>query len=89
MDYGSEFEVKILMWNNIGRYGGWGVCFTYAVWFALLGLAAVEKTYSNRKTVRKGVDFLLSKQKTNGGWGVFTEAIPRSQDTFLKQIQSQ
>ena len=69
MDDGFEFEVKILMSNNIGRYGGWGVCFTYAAWFALSGLAAVGKTYSNCKTVRKGVDFLLSKQKANGGWG--------------------
>ncbi|XP_010655670.1 beta-amyrin synthase [Vitis vinifera] len=50
-------------------YGGWGICFTYAAWFALSGLAAVGKTYSNSKTVRKGVDFLLSKQKANGGWG--------------------
>ncbi|RVW89959.1 Camelliol C synthase [Vitis vinifera] len=29
----------------------------------LQGLAVVGKTYSNSKTVRKGVDFLLSKQK--------------------------
>ncbi|KAJ9691010.1 hypothetical protein PVL29_013262 [Vitis rotundifolia] len=50
-------------------YGAWGVCFTYAAWFALSGLAVVGKTYSNSKTVRKGVDFLLSKQKANGGWG--------------------
>ncbi|CBI30891.3 beta-amyrin synthase [Vitis vinifera] len=54
---------------NGSWYGGWGVCFTYAAWFALSGLAAVGKTYSNSKTVRKGVDFLLSKQKANGGWG--------------------
>ncbi|KAJ9691016.1 hypothetical protein PVL29_013268 [Vitis rotundifolia] len=47
-------------------YGGSGVCFTYAAWFALSGLAVVAKTYSNSKTVRKGVDFLLSKQKANG-----------------------
>ncbi|KAJ9691008.1 hypothetical protein PVL29_013261 [Vitis rotundifolia] len=50
-------------------YGGWGVCFTYAAWFALSGLVAVGKTYSNSKTVSKGVNFLLSKQKANGGWG--------------------
>ncbi|KAJ9691013.1 hypothetical protein PVL29_013265 [Vitis rotundifolia] len=55
--------------SNGSWYGGWGVCFTYAAWFALSGLAAVGKTYSNRKIVRKHVDFLLSKQKANGGWG--------------------
>ncbi|RVX10778.1 Beta-amyrin synthase [Vitis vinifera] len=33
--------------------GGWGVCFTYATWFALSGLAVVGKTYSNSKTVRR------------------------------------
>ncbi|XP_058209721.1 beta-amyrin synthase-like [Rhododendron vialii] len=50
-------------------YGNWGVCFTYGTWFALGGLAAAGKTYSNCAAVRKGVQFLLSVQRQNGGWG--------------------
>jgi beta-amyrin synthase len=50
-------------------YGNWGVCFTYGTWFALGGLAAAGKNYSNCAAVRKGVQFLLSSQRHNGGWG--------------------
>ncbi|KAL0867313.1 hypothetical protein Bca101_046431 [Brassica carinata] len=50
-------------------YGSWGVCFTYSTWFALGGLAAAGKTYRNCLAMRKGVHFLLTIQKDNGGWG--------------------
>ncbi|XP_057468453.1 germanicol synthase-like isoform X1 [Actinidia eriantha] len=50
-------------------YGSWGICFTYGTWFALGGLAAAGMTYDNCATVRKGVQFLLSSQRDNGGWG--------------------
>ncbi|KAI8555482.1 hypothetical protein RHMOL_Rhmol05G0176200 [Rhododendron molle] len=50
-------------------YGVWGLCFTYGTWYALGGLAAAGKTYSNCEAVRKGVEFLLSSQRHNGGWG--------------------
>ncbi|KAH7867349.1 hypothetical protein Vadar_032334 [Vaccinium darrowii] len=50
-------------------YGAWGVCFTYGTWFALGGLATTGKTYSNCVAVRRGVQFLLSSQRHNGGWG--------------------
>ncbi|XP_010531953.1 PREDICTED: camelliol C synthase-like isoform X3 [Tarenaya hassleriana] len=50
-------------------YGSWGVCFTYGTWFALTGLAAAGKTYDNCLVTRKGVHFLLTTQKDNGGWG--------------------
>lgn len=50
-------------------YGSWGVCFTYSAWFGLGGLAAAGKTYNNCLAVRKGVHFLLTTQKDNGGWG--------------------
>ncbi|CAM8946811.1 unnamed protein product [Rhodiola kirilowii] len=48
-------------------YGSWGICFTYCTWFALRGLAAGGQTCKNFTTVRKGVEFLLSKQLENGG----------------------
>lgn len=53
----------------IDRYGSWGVCFTYSTWFGLGGLAAAGKTYINCLAMRKGVHFLLTTQKDNGGWG--------------------
>ncbi|KAJ8760087.1 hypothetical protein K2173_010943 [Erythroxylum novogranatense] len=51
-------------WN-----GNWGICFTYGAWFALMGLTAAGKTYTNCLAVRKGVDFLLQMQCEDGGWG--------------------
>ncbi|CAL5210450.1 unnamed protein product [Lathyrus oleraceus] len=50
-------------------YGNWGICFTYGSWFALGGLAAAGKTYTNSETIRKGVKFLLAMQGKDGGWG--------------------
>ncbi|MCD7472252.1 Tetra-spanning protein 1 [Datura stramonium] len=50
-------------------YDCWGVRFTYTSWFALGGLAAAGKSDSNTATVRKGVEFLLRTQRSDGGWG--------------------
>ena len=50
-------------------YGSWGICFTYAGMFALESLASVGEEYGNSATVRKGCEFLLSKQHEDGGWG--------------------
>ncbi|KAK7407548.1 hypothetical protein VNO78_09501 [Psophocarpus tetragonolobus] len=41
----------------------------YSSWFALRGLAAAGKTYSNCVTIRKAVKFLLKIQNKDGGWG--------------------
>lgn len=49
--------------------GKWGVYSTYSSWFALRGLAAAGKTYTNCVTIRKAVKFLLSIQTEDGGWG--------------------
>ncbi|XP_050231955.1 lupeol synthase-like isoform X2 [Mercurialis annua] len=50
-------------------YGNWGICFIYGTWFGLGGLSAAGKTYENCSAVRRGVDFLLKSQKSDGGWG--------------------
>jgi cycloartenol synthase len=50
-------------------YGSWGVCFTYGAWFGVNGLATVGDTYWNSINVQKAVNFLLSKQMKEGGWG--------------------
>ncbi|XP_049387802.1 beta-amyrin synthase isoform X13 [Solanum stenotomum] len=61
-------------------YGCWGVCFTYASWFALGGLAAAGKTYSNSAAVRKGVEFMLRRQRSDGGWGESYHSCPDKVD---------
>ncbi|GAY61019.1 hypothetical protein CUMW_206580 [Citrus unshiu] len=50
-------------------YGTWGVCFIYSTWWAISGLVAAEKTYSNCLAIRKATDFLLNIQCDDGGWG--------------------
>jgi squalene cyclase len=49
-------------------YGSWGICFTYAGMFALESLASIDETYENSEHVRKGCDFFISKQRSDGGW---------------------
>jgi len=49
-------------------YGSWGICFTYAAWFALESLASIGETYENSEHSRRGCEFLLSKQAADGGW---------------------
>ena len=50
-------------------YGSWGICFTYAAMFALESLASIGETYSTSQDSRRGCEFLLSKQREDGGWG--------------------
>ncbi|VAI41095.1 unnamed protein product [Triticum turgidum subsp. durum] len=50
-------------------YGTWGVCFTYASFFATKGLVVAGRTYENSVTIRKACSFLLAKQLSSGGWG--------------------
>ncbi|KAF3617591.1 Beta-amyrin synthase [Capsicum annuum] len=66
-------------------YGSWGVCFTYAAWFALGGLAAAGKSYSNCATVRKGVEFLLRTQRSDGGWGESYRSCP---DKVYRELET-
>ncbi|WPK25266.1 hypothetical protein PUMCH_002577 [Australozyma saopauloensis] len=49
-------------------YGSWGICYTYAAMFAVEALETVGKVYSTSEHVKKGLDFLISKQEEDGGW---------------------
>ncbi|KAK9764233.1 Lanosterol synthase (Oxidosqualene--lanosterol cyclase) [Basidiobolus ranarum] len=50
-------------------FGSWGICFTYAMMFALESLAIVGYKYKNCAAVKKACEFLVSKQQLDGGWG--------------------
>ena len=50
-------------------YGSWAICFTYGTWFGIKGLVATGSTYETCSSLRKAVNFLLSKQMACGGWG--------------------
>lgn len=52
-----------------GWFGSWGICFTYATQFALESLALVGETYETSGYSRKACDFLISRQREDGGWG--------------------
>ncbi|KGQ96923.1 lanosterol synthase [Candida albicans SC5314] len=49
-------------------YGCWGICYTYASMFALEALHTVGLDYESSSAVKKGCDFLISKQLPDGGW---------------------
>lgn len=50
-------------------YGSWGVCFTYAMFFAVQSLEAIGEQYESSMSVRRACEFLLAKQMEDGGWG--------------------
>ncbi|TFK25581.1 lanosterol synthase [Coprinopsis marcescibilis] len=52
-----------------GWVGNWGICFTYAAMFASESLSLVGETYETSKYARKSCEFLISKQREDGGWG--------------------
>ncbi|EAR64404.1 SqhC [Bacillus sp. NRRL B-14911] len=53
---------------NGSWYGRWGICYIYGTWAAVTGMAAVGVTLED-KSMKKGIDWLLSIQNEDGGWG--------------------
>ena len=60
--------IKTVQKPHGGWYGSWGICFTYATMFALESLASIGETYENSSHSKRGCEFLLSKQREDGGW---------------------
>ncbi|KAF7308670.1 Terpene cyclase/mutase family member [Mycena chlorophos] len=52
-----------------GWVGSWGICFTYAMQFALESLSLVGETYETSDSSRRACEFLVGKQRADGGWG--------------------
>ncbi|KAF7973658.1 hypothetical protein HWV62_13902 [Athelia sp. TMB] len=52
-----------------GWVGSWGICFTYATQFALESLSLVGEFYKNSEHSKRACDFLIKKQRVDGGWG--------------------
>ncbi|KAL0337468.1 UNVERIFIED_CONTAM: Dammarenediol II synthase [Sesamum calycinum] len=71
-------------WPDGSWYGYWGICFLYGTFFVLGGLASAGKTYENSEAVRKGVNFFLSTQNEEGGWGESLESCPSMKYTPLE-----
>lgn len=71
--------------ENGSWYGYWGICYLYGTYFVLQGLVSCGKTYENSEAVRKAVNFFLSTQNSEGGWGENFESCPQeaSDSVFL------
>ncbi|KAI0465954.1 terpenoid cyclases/protein prenyltransferase alpha-alpha toroid [Xylaria cf. heliscus] len=49
-------------------YGNWAICYTYATMFALESLKSIGEKYKNSYYAKRGCDFLISRQRKDGGW---------------------
>jgi lanosterol synthase len=52
-----------------GWFGSWGISFAYATMFALEALALGGETYETSAAARRACEFLIAKQRDDGGWG--------------------
>ncbi|KAI8907346.1 terpenoid cyclases/protein prenyltransferase alpha-alpha toroid [Gorgonomyces haynaldii] len=50
-------------------FGSWGICFTYATFFAVESLVHAGEIYKTSPQLQKACEFLASKQMSDGGWG--------------------
>jgi lanosterol synthase len=60
--------IKTQQYPDGSWYGNWGICFTYGTMFALEALATIGETYSTSASAKRACQFLLSKQREEGGW---------------------
>ncbi|KAE9408701.1 terpene synthase [Gymnopus androsaceus JB14] len=70
-----------------GWLGSWGICFTYATMFATESLALVGENYSNSQSSKRACEFLIGKQREDGGWGESYKSC--EQATWIEHKDSQ
>ncbi|KAJ7576848.1 terpenoid cyclases/protein prenyltransferase alpha-alpha toroid [Mycena floridula] len=73
-DIESTIQKAISYLHNVqspegGWLGCWGICFTYATMFALESLSLVGENYHNSQHAKRACEYLLQKQRADGGWG--------------------
>ncbi|KAH9909690.1 terpene synthase [Xylariomycetidae sp. FL2044] len=70
----ETFIARALKWIKSAQhadgswYGNWGICFTYATMFALESLDSIGEAYANSSHAKRGCEFLISRQREDGGW---------------------
>jgi squalene/oxidosqualene cyclase-like protein len=64
---GREF-IKSIQRPDGSWYGSWACCFCYACWFGVEGLIRAGESKDSPE-VKRACDFLISQQRSNGGWG--------------------
>ncbi|CDF35754.1 cycloartenol synthase [Chondrus crispus] len=50
-------------------YGSWGICFLYAIWFAIDAYTSMGLTLETSPSMERACQFVLNKQREDGGWG--------------------
>lgn len=60
--------IKSYQHSDGSFYGNWAICFTYATMFALESFHSIGEHYGNSQHSKKACDFLISKQRADGGW---------------------
>lgn len=81
----SVKAVKSFQRSDGSWYGNWAICFTYATMFALESLKSIGETYGNSSYAKKGCDFLISKQREDGGWSESYRVSPIPSDYYIFQ----
>jgi len=85
IERGKKFILK--MQREDGSWeGSWGVCFTYATWFATVGLRSAGIPPWD-ELLAKAVRFLISRQNSDGGWGEHYSSCP--QRKYISHRESQ
>jgi len=78
--------VKRKQGSHGGWYGNWGICFTYATMFALESLESIGETYATSIHAKKGCEFLLTRQREDGGWSE-SYKVRRPRTTYLVTLR--
>jgi len=74
LDMRHTFIQRAVQWlvrhqeANGSWYGRWGICYVYGTWAAITGMLAVG-AQPDHQSVVKGVEWLKSVQRADGGWG--------------------